>query len=120
MPEVDPWPAYRRRRRSLRLVLLAALPALMVAAWLWPSPLVWVLGSVWLIALFYTATELESLACPRCRRLFFRAGAWHDSFATQCLNCGLHKWLLADGTLSPAKHGSTSRHREHGQTSVPD
>jgi hypothetical protein len=96
----DPWDEYKRRRRSLRLVLLSAVPTVAVAFLLWPSVTVGAIGVVWLGVAVLAGQHVEAWRCPRCGKSFFRAGAWHNAFTTNCLNCDLPKWSLADGSHS--------------------
>lgn len=83
----------RERRRQYLLSLL----------WLIPGMLGTVVGVIyhsdWLIlgsALAATAIVVPfnircefACRCPRCGKLFFRMGPFHNAFSEKCLHCGL-------------------------------
>jgi hypothetical protein len=85
------WSDYLGRRRTLRIVLGSALPAIAICLLLRSVPTSIAIGVIWLTALVVADLHFEAWPCPHCKKPFFRRGAWHNSFANSCLNCGLSK-----------------------------
>lgn len=103
----DPsWSEFQRRRRAFFTVLASAVPAA-GAAWFLSSPAGWaVVAGAWLLAITVSSLRLEGWPCPRCGKPFLRKGAWHNSFATRCLNCELPMSSLT----GPRDGASTADH----------
>ncbi len=87
---------YTRRRRLLRAVWIAALPAVLLMIALGARPASWAIGMAWIVALIVVDQHFEAWPCPRCGKAFFRKGAWHNSFARRCLNCDFPRPAKAD------------------------
>ncbi len=90
-PEKDSWHVYRGRMRAARWVLVAGIPVGIAAALLW-SVMSLAIVVVWALVMAGGVSYAELSPCPQCGKAFFRAGAYHNSFAKACLNCGLAKW----------------------------
>lgn len=93
----EPWQDYRRRRNLALFAFLGYVPFVFVIALvaerlfhsLTPGRVV-ALG--WMIFFVVAGIRYESFRCPRCRKLFFAKWWYHNSFARQCVHCGLPKY----------------------------
>jgi len=108
---VAAWETYRRVRRWLYVLLLAALvafPALGICGALFArttlaehaqnviGAIAVIVGLPWMLLVILIAFYLQLFVCPRCHRFFFMTWWYRNPFAQRCVNCRLPKWATED------------------------
>lgn len=91
MPDTAPSLGFVHVLRGALITLMVGLvPCVLLAAFVAPRYLVWVMG-VFVAGLLVVRFAFHLWSCPRCGKPFFRSGSWSgpNMFTKRCVHCGL-------------------------------
>jgi hypothetical protein len=93
----EQWDEYKRRRNTLLLLFLGYLPAVLTVIGvsrlffrsLFPS---YAAAVLFMIPLIVAGHRFNNWPCPQCGKPFHSTGWTYNSFARECVHCGLKKY----------------------------